>query len=215
MKRLSALLLACLAIVSISAAEKGSWGIKATFDLSVPGKWNINKEHIDMFKPGAGFSVGAVYYQPVAKGFFLEPGLSFFYDTYSFKDLSIIGVNGEIAAIDPSVRKAGLRLPLQFGYEFAFTEKWRLSVFTGPELSYALSRNAHIKHNGQLEDDFTPDLLGVKEHRRFDCAWKVGVAVPVDFIWIGIDAAFGLVDLQPGNVSFRENRVSVSATYYF
>lgn len=215
MKRFVAILLSCLALTNISAIEKGNWGIKATFDLSVPSKWNVNNEHFEMFKPGAGFSVGGVYYQPISKGFFFEPGLSFYYDTYSFKDLKIAGANGQVATNDPSVRKAGLRLPLQFGYEFIFTEQWKLSVFTGPELSYTFSQNAHVKHSELLDEDFNPDLLGIKEHKRFDCAWKIGVAIPVDFIWIGVDAAFGLTDLQPGNVSFRENRVSVSATYYF
>lgn len=215
MKKTIVLLLLCLSVTSLFAIEKGNGGVRASFDVSIPGNWNIQGGHIKMFKPGCGFSVGCVYYQPLGKGLFLEPGLTLFYDTYSFDDLRITGIDGTIATKDPGVRKAGLRLPVQLGYEFRITEKWRLAVYTGPELSYVFSQNAHVKHRELLDEDFSPDLLGIKEHRRFDCAWKAGIAVPIDFIWVGIDAALGLTDLLPGNVTFRENRVSVNATYYF
>lgn len=215
MKKLVTLLLFCLATLHISAIEKGNWGIRATFDVTIPGKWNIDDTHVKMFKPGCGFSIGGVYIQPIGKGFYFEPGLSFFYDTYSFDNLAIGADNLDKNTQDPSVRKAGLRLPLHFGYEFRFADNMKLAVYTGPELSYAISRKAHVKDIELYGDDFNTDLFGINEHRRFDCAWKVGIAVPVSYVWVGIDAAFGLVDLIPRNVSFRENRVSVTATYYF
>ena len=45
-------------------------------------------------------------------------------------------------------------------------------------------------------------------------AWKVGVGFPIDNMMVGVDAAIGMTDLLRTPMSFRENRVSVSFTYY-
>ncbi len=215
MKRIIIILISLLAIFRINALEKGNFGIRATFDLSIPGNWNVNHENMDLFKPGAGFSIGGVYYRPLGKSFYLEPGISFFYNTYSFKDLSITGADGTIKSEDPSVRKSGIRIPVHFGYEFSLTDKWKLALYTGPEVNYVFSKTAHVKHRESLGEDFDPKTLGIDEHRNFDVAWKIGITVPFNYLWVGMDAAIGLTDLQPGKVSFRENRVSVTTTYYF
>lgn len=215
MKKLIASAGIFLTLFNVTAAEKGNWGVRAAFDLDIPGKFNAGDTHIDMYKPGYGFSIGGVYYQPIASGFYFEPGLNFFYDTYSFKDLLIMGSSYPISTEDVSVRKAGFRLPLHFGYDISFNDTWRLAIYTGAELSYTISKGAHAKHPENFGDDYDSDIFGINDHRNFDCAWKVGVAIPVSYVWVGIDAAIGLTDLMPGNISFHENRVSVTATYYF
>lgn len=190
------------------------WGAKATFDVNIPGKWRNALWSDTIFRPGYGFTVGGVCNIDLAKGFYLEPGISFFYDTY-VADLTIADENGSIAYEDPRVSKAGLRVPVMVGYWFNISDRFDFTVFTGPELSYALSGKIKFK-DAPAEVEWNDNLYGAEGmQRRCDMAWKVGIGVPLESFLISVDAAIGLTDLIPGPASCRDNRVSVSATYYF
>lgn len=58
------------------------WGIRGSFDISIPGDMETNGYKVKMFGQGYGGSVGAVYHLPVFANFFFEPGMSLYYDTY-------------------------------------------------------------------------------------------------------------------------------------
>ena len=167
-----------------------------------------------MFNQGYGVTAGAVCNIFLGHGFYLEPGASLFYDSYSYHNLVIGDEAGITTTTDPSLYKMGLRIPVVVGYTFGIADKVSMSVYTGPEVSYAFAGKVRIDES--IDDDFRPDLLfGPDGQRRLDCAWKVGVGVPYNNIFISIDAAIGITDLLKTGMSFRENRVSVAASYYF
>ena len=66
------------------------WGIKATFDFNIPGNWHNDGSSIKMFDHGYGATLGAVCNIYLGHGFYFEPGLSFFYDSYAYNDLTRI-----------------------------------------------------------------------------------------------------------------------------
>ncbi len=190
---------------------KPMFGIKAAFDINIPGNWNVSDGSVKMFRQGKGFTLGGVYNIYLGKGFYVEPGLSYFYDSYSYYEMKITDSAGNVVSEDPSLYKTGLRLPVVAGYSFGLTDNYSMSVFTGPEFSWAIDGKIRVKHKGEF-----PDKLFDGAQRRVDCAWKIGLGIPYNGFFISMDAAIGLTDLMKNpDLSFRENRVAVALTYYF
>lgn len=189
------------------------WGVKAAFDINIPGKWHGDAGSIEMYRMGYGGTIGAVYNIYLGRNFYLEPGISLFYDTYSYKDLYMSAENTEIK--DPGIYKAGIRIPIVAGYEFSIANRLDMIVFTGPELNYAFTGDVKIKDNS-LIDGTELAMFGKDGYqRRIDCAWKIGAGFPLDMWTVSVEASIGMTDLMKTEVSFRENRVSVGVTRYF
>lgn len=216
--RIVATMAVCLAGAFSAGAETDEvdtapmFGLRAAFDINIPGDWHNSAGSIKMYRQGYGLTLGGVCNLYLGRGFYLEPGVSLFYDSYSYDDIEFMADSGPLRA-DPSLHKFGLRVPVVAGYSFDVSDKFSMSVYTGPELSWAISGRIKVKNKESIGD--IPDSLFGDFHRRVDCAWKVGLGVPYNSFFIGIDAAIGMTDLLKNpNISFRENRVSVSLTYY-
>ena len=191
------------------------WGIKATVDAELPGKWHGDHASFTMYRPGVGFSIGGVSNIWLGKYFYFEPGVSLYYSQYRFIDL-IIEEYMKGHESDPKLYKWGVEVPLTIGYEIGISKKFSMTVFTGPVLRYAFKGDIVIKNKDLIKDfehEFTPwDFAG---QRRFDCEWKVGIGFPVHDFTLSLEADLGITDLQKNDVSFRENRLGLGLTYYF
>ena len=188
------------------------WGLKASIDAELPGKWHGENHSVRMYKPGVGFAIGGVSNICLGKNFYFEPGLSFFYSQYKY-DL-VIGVDAVNFFKDPKLYKLGFQLPLVFGYTIDFSDKFAIDVFTGPQLRYALGGEVVIKDKEIKEE--VDDIIGLwNVQRRFDCAWKIGIGIPMKDFTLSIEADLGLTDLLKEDMSFRENRVGLGLTYFF
>lgn len=221
MRRFITLIMICFGVLGTMRAQdeaanvdtRPMWGIKAAFDFNIPGNWHNDGSSIKMFDHGYGATFGAVCNIYLGHGFYFEPGLSFFYDSYAYNDLII--PNEDTVVESPSIFKAGLRVPLVAGYAFDITENLSMVVFTGPELSYAFAGKIRLPNDGNW-DDFDDSLFGRNGQRRVDLAWKFGFGVPFSDSWLlSLDASIGVTDLLPGPTSFRDNRVCLSVTRYF
>ena len=208
-----------LSQVNVNAQETGDtkpmWGIKAAFDINIPGKWHFDGGSVGMFRHGFGGNLGVVYNVYVGHDFYLEPGVSLFYDTYSYKELF---VEENSKAIDPTVYTTGIRIPVVAGYSFDITDRFIMSVYTGPEVSYIFKGGIRGSYFNSNNEDIREDLNPYAKHgnhRRFDCAWKIGLAFPTEYVTLNIDAAIGITDVCKNDISMRENRVSIGLTHYF
>ncbi|MDE6332799.1 MAG: PorT family protein [Muribaculaceae bacterium] len=213
---LSFLVIAGLSTLSAQTDTGPMWGIRAAFDVNIPGKWHFSNggHSVKMYKQGYGGSLGAMCNLYLGKGFFLEPGASVFYDSYSYDNLTILNSTDSSDGIfDPTIYKVGLRVPLVVGYTFG-SDKFSMSVYTGPEASVAFTGKVRVD---DIPDTFEFDnnIFGPDGQSRFDLAWKIGMSVPFDAWTISIDGAIGITDLYRTGVIFRENRVSVGLTRYF
>ena len=128
-----------------ASSQRALWGIKAAVDLNIPGKWRGDAGSADMYRSGFGGTLGAVCNIDLAKRFYLEPGISLFYDTYSYKDLIISGEPGYVSESDPSLYKLGLRVPVVVGYDVPLSNDCSFTVYTGPEVSYAFAGEINFK----------------------------------------------------------------------
>ncbi|MDE5871650.1 MAG: PorT family protein [Muribaculaceae bacterium] len=196
-------------ISGLPALAEGLWGAKASLDFNVPGKWHVDDFSTELYRSGLGFSLGGVYSRYFNDNVFLEPSLSFFYDTYSC-DFII----NEHSDITPGVYKVGLRLPLVVGYTFDITDEFSLSVFTGPELDYAFAGGYRIKDKS-FDDDLGPLLGSDGVQHSLSCAWKGGIGFPFSAWRVDFEAALGLTDIIRHSPSCKENRFSISLLRYF
>ena len=195
------------------------WGVKAAFDINLPSKWGNRLEGsapLDMYRTGFGGAVGAVYYYGFGSSFFLEPGASLFYDSYSFKDLTVTGDTNYPSEYDPSIYKLGVRIPVMVGYSYWLLDALPMRVYTGPELSYAFAGDVRWKNKALVEGGDLGDLFGKHGHqKRMDLAWKIGVGFDTEYLTIGVEAAIGITDILKERLTCRDNRVSITATHYF
>ena len=192
--------------------NKVLWGLKATVDVEIPGKWRGENTSVTMYKPGAGFTIGGVSNIYLGKNFYFEPGVSFFYSQYRC-DYSI-GTDLVNMIKNPKIYKLGIEVPLVFGYTIDFSEKFAMDVFTGPQLRYALGGEMVIKDQ-EIKEEFgsTVDLWEIQ--RRVDCSWKIGIGFPMNQFTLSLEADLGITNLLKHDLSFRENRLGLGLTYYF
>lgn len=213
---LSAILFAIIANAQI--IEKGEsnpiWGVRGTFDVNLPGNVHNNIINDDMFRAGTGGAIGAVCNVYLGKKFYLEPGISLFYDTYSYKDLIIANADFYEES-DPAVYKIGLRIPVVAGYSISVNDLISIAPFTGPELSYAFAGDIKIHDRDRLDaKDFS--LFGNPGYqRRLECGWKIGLAFFSGMWNFSIDGTIGMTNLMTNGMKFRESRGTVSVTRYF
>ncbi len=222
MKRIVAIFTFACSLFGVMAQNspdtRPMWGVKAAFDLNLPGKWHGDAGSVNMYRYGFGGTLGAVCNVWLGHNFYLEPGVSIFYDTYSYKGV-VFSADGSGYGdeSDPSLYKVGVRVPVVAGYSFAVGSSLVMSVFTGPEMSYAFAGKVKLKNPELAGQENGLDLFGrYGTQRHVDCAWKFGFGWQMYDSWmISLEGAVGMTDLLRGGMTFRENRLSVALTRYF
>lgn len=213
MRRVILIAMAWIMAAAGLMAETPIFGVKGAIDVPMPGKFHNSAGTIKMYNPGHGFSLGGVCNVFLGQGFYFEPGVSLFYEGYGYNDLLVTNANGEVVDCDPKLWKAGLRVPVVFGCTMDITDNLALTIFTGPELNYAFAGKNTYKHK-DLAEALPTNLF--QYMRRVDLAWHAGFGVPISGFLVSLEASFGLTDLiKNPNISYRENRISGSLTYYF
>lgn len=210
---LTGIILCCFNLnMTANDNSKVLWGLKATIDAELPGKWRGDHHSVKIFNNGIGFTLGGVANIYLGKNFYFEPGVSFFYSQYRYDLIIGADYSGEIK--DPKLYKLGLEVPLAFGYTIDFSDKFSLDLFTGPQFRYGLGGKVVI-NDSKLQEEVSP-IIGLWEtQRRFDFGWKIGVGFPIKNFTVSFEADLGISDLLKEDMSFRENRLGLGLTYYF
>ncbi len=188
--------------------NKGYFGIRVGGEVTCPGKLTAENVGVSLFKNGGGVEFGAIYNAPVVANFYIEPGLKFFYNTYSVKDDYLD--RGESS----SIRKFGMRIPVMAGYHFDFTNDIKVSIFTGPELEIGLSAkeydkadNIEVKTDAYGKDGFL---------NRVDLLWGIGAGISYQHFYFGVSGGIGMLNMaKESDAKFHENRVTFSLGYNF
>lgn len=221
-KLLLSLALATACVVGASAQDylldnpsnRAYFGLRASGEITCPGNVKTAGIGVDMFKVGGGSEIGAIYNIPVVANFYIEPGLKLYYNTYSLKDIYLDEIDDDITGY--SVRKFGMRIPVNFGYHFDFTPDTKVYVFTGPELEVGFVGKEHFKAFGMSDSlDIYGDDGGMN---RVDCLWGFGAGVSYQHVYFGVSGAVGLCNMikDGGDMfKFKENRVSFTLGYNF
>ncbi len=209
--------------------NKAYFGLRATLDVPTPCNFTVNDfdDHFSVskkvFGAGAGFSVGGVYNVPIVANFYIEPGISFYYNAMSIKTDDVKDVLEELEEyggelVCHSVRQSGMRIPVAFGYHFDFTRDFNLAVYMGPvinvgfSMDYYIKAKAHgieVKEAGSMYKAEHPD----KDDRfnRFNVDWRIGVGVNYKNFFGGLSGDIGMTNAY--HVA-KDNSRFYSASYH-
>lgn len=176
--------------------NKPFWGVRASLDISCPTKATYKedgyKESASVFENGVGVSVGAIYNLPIVANFYFEPGISLFYNTWKNKleDTKYINHN--------SFRQTGMRIPLNLGYHFDFTDDFKVSVFTGPQLQVGFSCDDYV--GAKVEDveyHEAPSMYsGDEGFNRFNLSWNIGVGFTYKHVYLGVTGSLEMTNMM-------------------
>lgn len=193
--------------------NRAYFGIRVGGEITCPGNMKIENVSVDVFKNGGGIEFGGIYNLPVVANFYIEPGLKFYYNSYSIKD-DLLVMDEDFNITDLSVRKFGLRIPVMAGYHFDFTPDIKLSVFTGPEFEIGLSGKGHVNFDGEkISESIYGEDGGM---RRFDLLWGVGAGITYQNYYFGVSGGIGMLNMVDDDyVKFHENRVTLTLGYNF
>lgn len=199
------LALAALAVSGASAQRivnnpdnKPFWGVRASLDVSCPTKATLKsgdfKESESVFKNGVGVSVGAVYHLPIVANFYFEPGASLFYNTWANK----LDSDEEKYINHNSYRQTGIRIPLNLGYHFDFTDDFKVSVFTGPQLQVGFSCDQYVGAKYEnVEYHEAPSMYsGDYGFNRFNASWNIGVGFTYQKFYLGITGSLEMTNMM-------------------
>lgn len=201
---LSVILAAAGTVFSQDNPYRPVFGFRAAVDVNLPGNWNTPVGASDVFNVGAGGAIGFACRFPFMRDLYVEPAVNLYYDQYSFKNK--LGTTNY-----GNVNTFGVRIPFVLGYNFRFSEKVVMTVFTGPEFKAAFAGSYSDGPVG--ENPYNSSLYNL---RHFNVAWNVGIGVPVKNFMISVEGSFGMTDQAQNSLySFRENRITAGLTYYF
>ena len=194
--------------------NKAYFGIRLGGEVTCPGKISVDNLGLSAFKNGGGVEFGGIYNVPVVANFYIEPGLKFFYNTYSMKDEFVKALQDDIIFNSVSFKKFGMRVPVMAGYHFDFTDDVKVSLFTGPELEIGFSAKEYIKgYNFDVSESLYGDEGGMN---RVNLLWGIGAGISYKHLYFGVNGGIGMLNMvdEPG-VKFHENRVTFSIGYNF
>lgn len=209
-----ALTILAAATLSLTAAAQSSmlsnddnrpyWGVRVGIDIS-----STAGEIIDQYSNSAGFTLSGIYNVPVWQNLYFEPGLTLYYDTFGMTLISQDPHTRAATDINGSIRNIGLRVPLNFGYRFDFTDNMSLSLYTGPQLNVNFDASMHVNDNSQGLMD--------KGFKRVDLQWGFGGSMQFfHSYYISISGGVGITKAFSTKYDeFRRNTVNLSLGYNF
>ncbi len=209
--------------------NKPYFGLRATLDVPTPCNFNLNdyEDHYTLskkvFDAGVGFSVGGVYNIPIVANFYIEPGLSFYYNAMPIKTDDIDDILDELEEVGGelvchSVRQSGMRIPVAFGYHFDFTRDFNVAVYMGPVINLGFSmdyyikakvKDVEVKETGSMYKAENPD--DDDRFNRFNLDWRIGVGVNYKNFFGGLSGDIGMTNAY--HVA-KDNKRFYSASYH-
>ncbi len=194
--------------------NKAYFGVRVGGEVTCPGKLVGDNVSVNMFNNGGGVEFGGIYNVPVVANFYIEPGLKFFYNTFSCKKEFIEDIQDDIIFNSLSIKTFGMRIPVMVGYHFDFTDDVKVSVFTGPELEIGLSAKEYIKgHNVEMSGS----VYGEDgSFNRVNVLWGIGAGISYQHFQFSVSGGICMVNmLKDSDATFHENRVNFSLGYNF
>ena len=231
------LLLSICAAMSFTAAaqnksmdnpdNKAYFGARLSIDTSIPGnvKYTVGSMSFssNVFGTAGGISIGGIYNIPVVANLFIEPGIDLYYHTNAINVGNYMG-DETMANKDfnnRSLRKFGMRIPVQIGYHFDLPSQTSILIFTGPVLNVGFSNDYYITSR---------EVDGVKWHEsgsmydamhRVNFSWRIGGGVTfLKNYYVSLSGDIGMLNMMKNdtdglNVSMHENGFQLTLGYNF
>lgn len=204
------------------------FGARLSIDASIPCSMKTEVGSVKLstkpFGTGGGVSVGGVVNFPIVSNLYVEPGIDLYYHTNSINMGNLTG-NPEIEDNDftaRSLRKFGMRVPVQIGYRYDFSSsQTAVSVFTGPVLNVGFSNDYYIT---------SKEIEGVKVHssgsmydemQRVNLSWRIGFGVTfLNNYYVALSGDIGMLNMlkqkdKDSKIKMHENGFQLTLGYNF
>ena len=189
-------------------------GIHAAMEVSLPTGGN------NIYKNGAGLTLGANCHVPFGRNFYFEPGLYFTYSAMSAKDLVSFD---DKYYYEGAANIYGLRVPLMVGYRLSVSDIVTLHFATGPWLNVNISARQKLLPNFDAPVVVPSQTINLFNHgwKRVDALWGIQLgATFADNYYIGVTTGVAFTPLASfGNrdkkIRIHRNTVAISLGYRF
>lgn len=191
-----------------------TYGARLSMDVTIPGGGR------SVYDTGAGFSLGGIARISLAKGFYLEPGLFFYYTGMSSKGL--VTFDNEYYYED-AAKYYGLRIPLLAGYKFSISPQLDMSVATGPYLNVNLYARQQLSPNLEAPDPLPDKKINLFNHgwKHVDAGWAIRLSMTFahDY-YVGITTGIAFTPLarygdKDKKIRIHRNTIAISLGYNF
>ena len=201
-------------------ANSGYFGIRASGTLTCPSSWKSWNNYYDNdveteFKKGGGLSIGMIYHAPITRSFYVEPGVSLYYNATGIKH----PWNSDYTS---SMRESGMLFPVMLGFQFDATNDVNMQVFYGPELRVGFSNEIYETYKGRVnsESEHESQYRHNASYRmnRVNCDLRFGVGFNISRkYYVGISGVVGLSNAayEKCDNSFHQNHVDFTIGYNF
>lgn len=198
--------------------NKAYFGARLSLDAAIPGDVKTGNVSVDALGNGPGISIGAIYNQPIIANFYVEPGLELYYNAVSINQNDV----DNVPYAHKSLRKFGLRVPVQLGYHFDFSKNFNLSVFTGPVLDVGLSDDYYLttkEYQGQ-DKHSSGSVYHKGGLNRVDCKWRIGIGTTfLKNYYVSLSGDIGMCNMinkaSKVNTKMHENGFHLTLGYNF
>lgn len=184
--------------------NKAYWGIRLGLDGGATGYVKVGNEEKELNDSDMGVAITGIYNVPIVANLYLEPGLSVYYNQYSAVKDYIDDFGPDIT--DITRKKFGMRLPVMIGYHFDITKKFKIYLYTGPELEVGFVAKDQIK--GYTYRPFTKwqNVYGDQGSlKRVNVLWGYGLGLSYSKFYCGFGGSQGLVNmLKNSDLRMRE-----------
>ncbi len=150
-----AVMLCCLFSLQVPAQEKreSRFGFEYGFEMIDPGVSDLKRSHHYVntnkyiyIKDFNCHRASILYKQPIYRGIYVEPQLSYYYMEYCHEyDISVNpdyeGPREYSAALISDLVEQGIGASLHIGYNFRIYNKWSVDMFVAPDYRYAIKSN--------------------------------------------------------------------------
>jgi len=175
----------------------------------------------DDYSSKVGLRAGAYVNIPVAKGFFIQPGL--LYSMKGAQTSQTQSILGYTATVKASINMSYLEIPLNIGYDYDFGKAGGIFATAGPYLGYGLSgkAKASAKVTGMPEQKTENDInfgSGDDEVKRIDYGLNFGAGYRSPFgVYARIQYGLGLANISngDGDASIKHKGWALSLGYAF
>lgn len=192
------------------------FGVRASFDLSVPSDFKEGPVSFNAFGTGAGFSFEGIYHIPLVANLYLEPGIGLYYNTYSINKELLESVN-QMDNMSGSMRKFGMRVPVLVGYHFDLTSDFRIFATYGFVFEEGFTAKSRITQKSSSSSlSSSTSAYGDGGMPRFDLLTNLGAGIEYRHLHFGVSGNLGTLNLSgDSDVQFYENVVKFTVGYNF
>lgn len=184
------------------------WTIQFSYQIMAPYHASNGIHSIDAFSCRIGWDIGASYYKPLTRHWFLEPGLLLYYhrlDIYSDLYNRYLS-NGHIDLLS-------IQVPLNFGYAW----QWKNNLFgihTGPLIDVSLFGKEIAGFANGWGNSINRSAFNKFE--RLNIMWNIGVSASGRHFGYGFDWAYGMNDFaKDRHIKAHNIRYRFSLSYKF